>query len=100
MHSHCMSTFATRDLTVAPILLTSRPDLPGSLAAYRLHSTLTSLSWPKPRYSAFNQPEQLESGLYTLELASCTLKDKHPILASRGFSLTLPTTSAIMATPC
>ena len=73
------------------------PDLPGSLAAYRLHSTLTSLSWPKPRYSAFTT-QQLESGLYTLELASCTLKDKHPILASRGFSLTLPTTSAIMAT--
>ena len=73
------------------------PDLPGSLAAYRLHSTLTSLSWPKPRYSAFTT-QQLESGLYSLELASCTLKDKHPILASRGFSLTLPTTSAIMAT--
>jgi integrase len=73
------------------------PDLPGSLAAYRIHSTLTSLSWPKPRYSAFVS-RQLESGLYTLELASCTLKDKHPILASRGFSLTLPTTSAIIAT--
>ncbi|HDY99050.1 MAG TPA: site-specific integrase [Pseudomonas sabulinigri] len=72
-------------------------DLPGSLAAFRIHSTLTSLSWPTPKKSAFFT-RQLTSGLYRLEMTSCALKDQYPILATRSFQLTLPTTSAIVAT--
>lgn len=72
-------------------------DLPASLAAYKIHSTLTSMSWPKPKRSAY-VTRQLTSGLYLVEMTSCALKDQYPILGRRGFELKLPTTSAIVAT--